>query len=95
MKNLIIILLFIIITSFTPIKHTNKFNGVIVDSVTNEKLTGVKILINDTVIFTDLNGEFEFEFNVDSLNLNINYISYKDLNWILTKNDKLIKLVRD
>lgn len=55
-------------------------NGTVVDQITGEALTGVKVAIEGTneVVYTDFDGNFTFKaVTPGEYNINVNYISYK------------------
>ena len=59
---------------------TSAINGTVVDQITGEALTGVKVTIEGTneVVYTDFDGNFTFKsLTPGEYNININYISYK------------------
>ncbi len=56
-------------------------NGVIVDKATGEALAGVKVSIEEInkVVYTDLDGNFEFEsLSTGTYNIKTDLISYED-----------------
>ncbi len=59
---------------------TSIIQGTVVDQITGEALTGVKVLIEETnqTVYTDLDGNFSFEPIVKGeYNIKVDYISYK------------------
>ncbi|MFW6233490.1 MAG: carboxypeptidase-like regulatory domain-containing protein [Nanoarchaeota archaeon] len=75
---------------FTPNDNTI---GIITDSKTNEPLTGVKIVTDYETLYTDFDGKFQLKNISDSLEVNISYISYESVNFIITKENDDILLV--
>ena len=54
--------------------------GTVVDQITGEALTGVKVIIEGTnqVVYTDFDGNFSFQsVKPGQYNLKVDYISYK------------------
>ncbi|MFN8258988.1 MAG: carboxypeptidase-like regulatory domain-containing protein [Bacteroidales bacterium] len=70
-----------------PIKDgkTVKVTGKVVDKLTGETLTGVKIVANncDKAVYTDFDGNFEIECNQNN-SLNISLISYESVDIKIT-----------
>ena len=59
---------------------TTAINGTVVDQITGEALTGVKVTIEGTnqVVYTDFDGNFSFKsLTPGEYNINVDYISYK------------------
>jgi len=59
---------------------TSILTGTVVDQITGEALTGVKISIEGTnqVVYTDFDGNFSFQsVKPGQYNLKVDYISYK------------------
>jgi len=59
---------------------TTAINGTVVDQITGEALTGVKVTIEGTnqVVYTDFDGNFSFNsLTPGEYNINVDYISYK------------------
>lgn len=94
MKKFILALTFIAITGFsfaitgTPDETPNviSLKGVIVDELTGEPLSGVKVVLqgSGTFAYTDLDGNFTIQASKnDVLTLEISYISYKSkVTWL-------------
>ena len=65
-----------------PIKtnKTVKISGKVVDKITGETLTGVKVMANncDKAVYTDFEGNFEIECEQDN-NLTVSLISYESV----------------
>lgn len=85
MKNKISLVFFMIITfiflSFSinskkKDENIYKFYGQVLDMNTKETLSGVKIKIDDEVIYTDLDGKFLVYVNGDKKTIETDYISY-------------------
>ena len=58
----------------------SSITGTVVDQITGEALTGVKVTIEGTneVVYTDFDGNFSFKsVKPGEYNINVNYISYK------------------
>lgn len=75
---------------------TTSLKGKVLDKITGEPLTGVKISINNTneFVYTDFDGNFEFKNMLPGkVELKASYISYKEkteeVNLELTKNNIL------
>ncbi len=83
-----------------PERQTPFLSGTIVDTKDNLPLTGVNILLTDTEdstkikgTSTDLDGNFIItNIGNGTYNLNISYISYKDVNKKIVINDKSVDL---
>ena len=60
-----------------PIAATTSISGQIFDKTTGEALAGVKIELNETVVYSDLDGNFEFTNIVPgNYKINSSLISY-------------------
>ena len=88
--NLILSTLLSFSLTFTS---NDNISGIITDKNTNEPLTGVKIETNIEIVYTDFDGKFEISNIGDTLKLNISYISYEDVNLLLTEKNNEILLV--
>jgi len=59
---------------------TTILTGTVVDQITGESLTGVKVIIEETnqIVYTDFDGNFSFQsVKPGQYNLKVDYISYK------------------
>lgn len=66
---------------FSVLFSNSELNGRIYDDMTGEPLVGVKVTINEYYeTYTDFEGYFKYIGLSDSLDLNIDYISYEILN---------------
>ncbi len=73
---------------------TITINGKIIDSMSQESLTGVKVRIGDTeyTAYTDFDGNFEISIpsNLKNEEIKISYISYEEVIVNLSNTEKLI-----
>lgn len=98
----ILIIILIILSSFSYLNNPEKTNDkkiktiiTVVDSITNEVLTGVLVTIKelDTSFYTDFNGEISFEAIPNNFTINFDFISYKNKEIkINTQNKEKIKV---
>ncbi len=59
---------------------TTMIQGTVVDQITGEALTGVKVLIEETnqIVYTDFDGNFAFNsLTTGEYSIKVDYISYK------------------
>jgi len=79
-----------------PDKSTtlNTITGVVLDSQSNETLAGVKLKIDSTIYYSDVNGNFFINVNSNEVKIEASLISYDYKNIILTV-DKTINLKLD
>ena len=68
-KKIIIIIALFVLTAFNT-EEKFKVNGKVVDN--NESLAGVKVLLNERVFYTDLDGNF----TIDNLTIGEHRISF-------------------
>jgi hypothetical protein len=86
LTNIIFTLALAITMSLTS---PSSISGYIIDKETNETLTGVKVTVNDSIsVYTNFDGYFEIKNISDTLNMKIEYISYKTMDMIVYKNDQ-------
>ena len=53
-------------------------SGKVVDKISGEEITGAEILIDNKIVYSDLNGNFTALININNVDAEIKYISYKD-----------------
>jgi hypothetical protein len=87
LKNISLSIIFLFI-SFVVLCNQNYK---IVDKYTKEELAGVKIIINNDTLYSDLNGNFTYNVS-DSSEIKISYISYTSINFLLYPSDSIIEL---
>ena len=59
-------------------KSTALVSGKVIDKVSGEEIAGAEIVINDKIIYTDLDGNFSCTIDVNNTEAVIKYISYID-----------------
>jgi hypothetical protein len=57
---------------------TKLVSGKVIDKISGEEIAGAEIKVDDKVIYTDLNGNFSANINVNHTTAVITYISYQD-----------------
>ncbi|MBN1180909.1 MAG: carboxypeptidase-like regulatory domain-containing protein [Bacteroidales bacterium] len=69
-----------------------KVSGVILDSLNNEPMPGVNIIISGTTkgTISDLKGQFELDFDTIPVTISISFIGYEPQTRTIYKNDSLL-----
>lgn len=57
---------------------THLISGKVIDKVSGEEIAGAEIKLGDKIIYTDLNGNFSANININKPELIVKYISYND-----------------
>lgn len=68
----------------------NKITGFIYDKETNETLAGVKIMLENKTIYSDINGYFEIKENIDTIPIKFKYISYHNIDTVFIQNENIM-----
>ena len=58
--------------------NTQFISGKVIDKITGEEIVGAEIKLNDKIIYTDLNGNFSTNINLNKPELIVKYVSYND-----------------
>jgi CarboxypepD_reg-like domain len=58
--------------------ETRLISGKVIDKISGEEIAGAEIKLGDKIIYTDLNGNFTTNINVNKPELIVKYISYND-----------------
>ena len=58
--------------------NTRLISGKVIDKVSGEEIAGAEIKLGDKIIYTDLNGNFSANININKPELIVKYISYND-----------------
>lgn len=53
-------------------------SGKVIDKISGEEITGAQITIDNKIIYSDLDGNFSALININNVDAEIKYISYKD-----------------
>ncbi len=86
MKKLLLtfVVLMIGIVAFASNNNPNKEEskqlifGKVIDKISGEEIAGAEIILDDKIIYTDLNGNFSAKINVNKPELIVKTISYTD-----------------
>jgi hypothetical protein len=57
---------------------THLISGKVIDKVSGEEIAGAEIKLGDKIIYTDLNGNFSVNININQPELVVKSISYND-----------------
>lgn len=57
---------------------TQLISGKVIDKASGEEIAGAEIKLGDKIIYTDLNGNFSANVQINTTELLIKYISYND-----------------
>ena len=58
--------------------NTRLISGKVIDKISGEEIAGAEIKLGDKTIYTDLNGNFTTNININKPELIVKYISYND-----------------
>ena len=71
--------IFAVNTSTVNNKETTVLvSGKVVDKISGEEITGAEILIDNKIVYSDLNGNFTALININNTEAEIKYVTYKD-----------------
>ena len=68
----------------------SKIKGYVYDKYTNEKLCGVRVIMNNDTTYTDFNGCFETKNIQDSTKFKFSLISYKEKDTVIITHNNLV-----
>ncbi len=64
-------------------KNTQLISGKVIDKTSGEEIAGAEIKLDNKIIYTDLNGNFTANININKPELLVKYISYTDAKIII------------
>ena len=77
----------LLLLSFPLSAQTSQVKGTIVDGETKDPLVGATVQSSTTGTFTDLSGQFSLTVTISETELNISYVGYESLTYIINTQD--------